>query len=323
MDLYSIADTSAYDDFSLTVRPVLSFLQERMGFDCWIVARKVDDDYVVVTALDQGFGLAGGEVFRWADSVCARMALGLGPRIAPSVARVPAYIRSAFAQSTPLGAYAGIPLHGPDGDLLGSLAAFHRTELPERVADELALLESVARLLAAALSGHLQTAEHGRMAERALAEASTDALTGLGNRRAWEWMLAAEEERCARFTRPAAVLSIDLDGLKAVNDQLGHTAGDELLQRAGQAIATAVRAHDVVARLGGDEFGVLAIECDRRRAQRLAKRVARALQEAGVQASVGVAARDAGEGGQGLAGAWVEADVAMYAAKRHLKAARS
>jgi diguanylate cyclase len=320
VDLFSIADISRFDTFCATARPTLSFLQRRLGFDCWAIMRKVDDSCIVLGAEDRAYGLAGGEVFLWSDSLCARMALGLGPRIAPSVATVPAYSRAPFARGNPIGAYAGAPLHGPDGELLGSLAGFHHTELPEAVTREAELLDAMGRLLGASLAAHLQSAEQGRMAERAVAEASTDPLTGVGNRRAWEWMLVAEEERCARFGRPASIVSVDLDGLKDVNDLAGHGAGDELLRRASQAIVAAIRAHDVVARLGGDEFAVLAIECDAPRAQRLAQRIALSLEDAGVEASVGFAAREAAEG---LPGAWIEADLAMYEAKRRLRGGRS
>ena len=318
MDLYSLADVQPYDDLIRSVQPALEFLQSHVGFDCWTVARKVDDEYIVLAARDRGYGIGGGEVLRWSDTLCARMALGLGPRVAPALAVVPAYQRAPFAKHTPVGAYLGVPLHSPDGDLIGTLAALHPTEMPEGVRDQLPMIEAMAKVIAGSLAGHLVLAERGRLAERALADASTDPLTGVGNRRAWEWMIAAEEERCSRFRRPAAVLCIDLDGLKETNDVYGHAAGDDLLRRAAVAISAAVRAHDVVARLGGDEFGVLAIECDGRTARRLAKRIARNLDAEGVRASIGIA----GRGDGGLEAACIDADAAMYAAKRHLGVSR-
>jgi diguanylate cyclase (GGDEF)-like protein len=99
-------------------------------------------------------------------------------------------------------------------------------------------------------------------------EAVTDHLTGLPNRRA----LAAEMERLSRDGRPAALILLDLDGFKAVNDGLGHGAGDELLRRLGDRLNAALRPGDLLARLGGDEFAILlpgaaadaADECARR-----------------------------------------------------------
>jgi diguanylate cyclase len=68
--------------------------------------------------------------------------------------------------------------------------------------------------------------------ERAELDSLTDPLTGVGNRRAWDRLLDAEEARCRRYGSPASLVAIDLDELKQVNDADGHLAGDRLLRRA-------------------------------------------------------------------------------------------
>jgi diguanylate cyclase (GGDEF)-like protein len=94
--------------------------------------------------------------------------------------------------------------------------------------------------------------------ERELAtQALTDALTGLGNRRAFEIDLAGEFSRADRHNYPLALLSLDLDGLKAINDTHGHHRGDEYLQAFASALQQHFRAGDRPYRLGGDEFMVL------------------------------------------------------------------
>lgn len=312
MDLYSVADTSALEEFRTAVRPALVELQRRLGFARWTIARKQDDDLIVVASLTDGILGDGGEVYRWSESLCARMVLGLGPRFAPDIARVAVYSHAPYAASHEVGAYLGVPLHDTNGLLIGSLSATDPHPVAGGMAGDVALVESVARLVAATLSAHLRFDEQGRLAERALVEASTDALTGLANRRTWEWVLKAEEDRCRRFNRAATILCLDLDELKIVNDTLGHDAGDELLLRASRAISTSVRAPDVVARLGGDEFGVVAVETDADAAAALTVRLKDALRARGVSASIGWATL----GNRGLRGAWAEADAAMYAAKR-------
>ncbi len=94
--------------------------------------------------------------------------------------------------------------------------------------------------------------------ERELAvQALTDALTGLGNRRAFEIDLAGEFSRADRHNYPLALISLDLDGLKAINDTHGHHRGDEYLQVFASALRQHFRAGDRPYRLGGDEFVVL------------------------------------------------------------------
>jgi diguanylate cyclase (GGDEF)-like protein len=89
-------------------------------------------------------------------------------------------------------------------------------------------------------------------------QATHDALTGLWNRPAWKKLLSAEFERAYRNATSVAVLMIDLDHFKLVNDTYGHTAGDALLNKVGDVLRSLVRAYDHVGRYGGDEFILLA-----------------------------------------------------------------
>ncbi|HLD68168.1 MAG TPA: EAL domain-containing protein [Pseudomonas sp.] len=93
--------------------------------------------------------------------------------------------------------------------------------------------------------------------------ANYDFLTGLPNRSLFRDRLEWEIKRSERTGQPIALLFIDLDGFKAVNDSLGHEAGDQLLRQAAQRISACVRGTDTVARLGGDEFTVILAEVNR------------------------------------------------------------
>jgi diguanylate cyclase (GGDEF)-like protein len=117
--------------------------------------------------------------------------------------------------------------------------------------------------------------EHERRALRATA--LRDTLTGAANRRAFGERIAYEVARHTRQQRSFAVLALDLDGFKAVNDRFGHQAGDELLREVAAAIKATLREQDTLARMGGDEFYVLAPETDRAGGERLAARVREAV----------------------------------------------
>jgi diguanylate cyclase (GGDEF)-like protein len=84
-----------------------------------------------------------------------------------------------------------------------------------------------------------------------------DPLTGLLNRRAYEAILTDHLSRGNRYGHEGAIMMLDLDEFKQVNDTLGHSAGDDLIIRVGAALASRLRESDTVARLGGDEFAVL------------------------------------------------------------------
>jgi diguanylate cyclase (GGDEF)-like protein len=121
-----------------------------------------------------------------------------------------------------------------------------------------------------------------------------DPLTGLSNRRALDDRLRHEVARHVRARARFAVLALDLDGFKPVNDRFGHEAGDEILREVAAALVGAVRAQDTVARLGGDEFCIVAPDTDPAGALHLEDRVLDALASittgvSGLSASVGIA----------------------------------
>ncbi len=161
----------------------------------------------------------------------------------------------------------------------------------------------------------------GRQADRLYELSSTDALTGLNNRRHLQERL---EEECARAERYGSMLSlllIDLDGLKELNDRLGHRAGDAALRRAASAIRSGSRASDVGARWGGDEFVVLAPDTSLDEAAHLAERIRSFVEEVTtggpeITVSVGVATFDPARWSATPEALVRVADTALYDAKR-------
>ena len=107
--------------------------------------------------------------------------------------------------------------------------------------------------------------------------AARDKLTGLYNRRLFEDLLHSEVARSLRHGEPLALLAVDLDGLKRINDRGGHPAGDEALRALARALAGSIRAGDFACRLGGDEFAVILPRSLPEDAVKVAERAQRAL----------------------------------------------
>jgi diguanylate cyclase (GGDEF)-like protein len=150
--------------------------------------------------------------------------------------------------------------------------------------------------------------------------ALTDPLTGLANRRLLMARADYEIARHARHGESFAVVMLDLDGFKALNDRFGHAAGDELLCDVASGLTHAVRAQDTVARLGGDEFCVLAPQTGRDATQPLMARIGPAVARAttGVEtlrASAGIAVFP--EDGRTAAALLHRADQRLLEAKRN------
>jgi diguanylate cyclase (GGDEF)-like protein len=213
------------------------------------------------------------------------------------------------------------PVFGRDG-MIGTLLVLDRLgEVSTFDSEDLRLFDTLAQHLGVSL-------EKGRL-EESLAEiseiqkdlehrATHDALTGLPNRALFQLRLEAAIEETTRF----ALLGIDLDGFKAVNDSLGHDAGDQLLITVGTRLDACVRPEDTVARLGGDEFAVLLVgtksDADAPTvAQRIIDELMRPItlggREAFIGASVGITLEsDEGHDAETL---MTQADAAMYSAK--------
>ena len=150
------------------------------------------------------------------------------------------------------------------------------------------------------------------------ATASTDALTGLQNRRAFDAALYAEHARAVRHNREFSLIVLDLDGFKPINDTLGHLAGDAILHGVGTVLMTDKRGADGVYRIGGDEFALILPETNAEGAMKVSSRIRNSIARVmvaglGVGASVGVATfpMDASD----LAGLFQIADERMYAVK--------
>ena len=149
--------------------------------------------------------------------------------------------------------------------------------------------------------------------------ATRDALTGLVNARAFAAQLTQELERNRRYPRPLALLYLDLDDFKVINDSHGHQTGDAVLRLVAESMRASVRQADVVGRLGGDEFAVLMPETDSALADAAAKRLAAGLRNVfkgtpTVTASIGVVACVAADANTDEL--LRRADQAMYDAKK-------
>ncbi len=152
--------------------------------------------------------------------------------------------------------------------------------------------------------------------------ATSDALTGLYNRRFGDQRLEAEAARSQRYGRPLTVVAIDLNDFKQINDTYGHAAGDLVLREFSERLNAAIRVSDVAVRMGGDEFLVILPECPTERVEAMLKRLRTIVVEFGghkipVSFSAGWVGYESGETPEQFL---ERADQILYADKRARKA---
>lgn len=236
-------------------------------------------------------------------------------------------------------AYAGVPLiDHTSGQPLGTLCVLDNK--PRRFGSEqLESLAALARQAAAQLHlshlnarlqaqneaqqrAHRQMLEYKEQLEQSVAElkrlSSIDTLTGLANRRTFNERLQAEFERSARYGTDLALVMIDLDHFKHVNDRHGHQVGDQVLSVFGALLNKSRRHSDTLARYGGEEFALIlpntSIECACRQGERLREQIRQHDWPCGeLTVSIGVAGRLYEDSTMALL---QRADRALYAAKK-------
>jgi diguanylate cyclase (GGDEF)-like protein len=158
-----------------------------------------------------------------------------------------------------------VPLPG-EADTIGFIAVYSRSPSHRFEEGRIRDLEELAKRAGPAIENARRFREARRLAD-------LDALTGLHNRRYFHETLAREVARAQRYGRRLALIVLDLDDFKAINDRIGHLAGDAVLAQAAERVRDVVRSADVACRVGGDEFAVILPEATAEEADQLYRRL--------------------------------------------------
>ena len=237
-------------------RPLLDALHDLTGLGSTYLTVIHEDEGVQEIRFSRnardGFAMPEGLHVPWADTLCKR-ALDEGRPCTPDVRGV--WGDSDAARELGIEVYVSVPVALPDGRVWGTLCAAD-SQPSDEVAQHLPTMRLFSRLIAAEVE---RAEESRRSAERLRAAellAETDPLTGLASRRVVHPWLA--ERLAGSGDDVVAAAFVDVDDFKAVNDELGHAAGDRVLVEVGHRLRAAARPGDLVARMGGDEFVVAA-----------------------------------------------------------------
>lgn len=159
-----------------------------------------------------------------------------------------------------------VPLTSETQEPVGTLAVFWRTAGRDASDELIARVEELAKSAGPAIENAYKFRELRQLAD-------VDALTSLHNRRYFHETLAREVARAQRYDRRLALIVLDIDNFKAINDRVGHLAGDALLAEVGERVQSVVRGADIACRVGGDEFAVILPESTRSDADQLYRRL--------------------------------------------------
>lgn len=309
------AEVDGADRFTASARRIVDYLNANTPMPDWSVSRVAGGEQVHVHVHDEGI-LEVGQRVPWEETFCIRM-LGGASRLVIDSQADPAYADHPDAAG--IRSYAGFPILDDDGSTFGTLCGVGAEPLSSLDDVDAELIELMGDLLSSQLALARAADRDRRAAEIAEALAQRDALTGLTNRRGWDMLVADAQQRVDAYGDLVAVAVIDLDGLKAINDKGGHSAGDRLIRQAGAALQAVAGSRDRVARYGGDEFAVLSNNVAVAELPAHFGIFADAMTAHGVEASMGFAATGPGTS---VVDAFAQADAHMYSVKQERSVSR-
>lgn len=253
-------------------------------------------------------GLTGTEMPR-AEAFCNYTIAQRGPFAVSDARQDPRFADNPMVTGAPhIRSYLGVPLTTPDGYNVGSLCAIDNEPRHfDRSQGE--IMRKLAEIV-------VEQFELQQIAKQ-------DSMTGALTRRGFFAEVEKEFQRAGRYERPSALVIIDVDHFKAINDRYGHPAGDAVLVSIANACMATMRKSDIFGRIGGEEFGLLLPETEAEEARLAAERIRSMVESTIVQVggtevratvSLGVAPRPAA--GETAATWFGEADIALYEAKQ-------
>jgi len=230
-------------------------MQVITGLETTFVTRidwAAQDQEVLFSLNTAALQVAEGATLDWSDSMC-RLAFLSGHEHTSDVGGL--FPGSLGADQLGMQTFFAVPILADDRTI-GTVCGASRAVI-EMDAKSLQMMRLVSKSMAVQLATEQESQAYRRRAESAEILAATDALTGLPNRRAFTARWEEELARSARHGSGLALLVIDVDQFKIVNDDRGHDVGDEVLRAVSHALQEECRLDDLPARIGGDEFAVV------------------------------------------------------------------
>ncbi|GAA0306808.1 GGDEF domain-containing protein [Kineococcus aurantiacus] len=286
-----------------SARQVVEALAVTSGLDTWYLGRLDGAAMLPLAVSDEATGVLVGRRIPWSDTVCRRMANGLGPAVAPDITLVPNYVRAPSAIALRMTAYAGAALRDDSGRLLGAMAGWSSRPGTVPVPGLEALMGAFAELLTQALAAEVAADDAQREAERlAVRRDATDKVTALSSRVGWGALLQQEDRRTAERGLPVALLVVDI----------GRVRSSTRLQKATETVVRALPGA-TVSRLTARQFGAILPDVEPDEVEATAHEVTTTLRAAGFEATGAWAA--SGEA-QDLSAVWTLAEQRLYRARR-------
>ena len=217
--------------FRLSCQEILSYLSENIPMSLWMITRVSGDEWTIIEAVDSYYGIVPMTVYDWSVSFSYRMMSGLGPKMAPKVSEVPAYVSSPSYQRAKIGAYVGIPLELPNGQLFGILTGIDPEAKDDSLCACLPELEVITKELVHVLDAEMRVAILESKVAHLQSAHWTCPETGASSIEAWLFDRVDAEWSRLNHVEPGGIIylslpDVDQDQLPYIVSRLKKICGD-------------------------------------------------------------------------------------------------
>ncbi|MGB3726830.1 MAG: diguanylate cyclase [Glaciecola sp.] len=266
---------------------LVTMLKNHLDMDLWMLTRVIENDWIIVATTPNQYGVESGTVLPWNESICCRMAKGLGPNLVPNVNDFAEYSAAPITGKLSINAYVGYPLYDENKTLIGTLCAIDpHTQVPHTLVAENDFINNVVAL---AENVFIQSYTINRLetaVNKLSAQSDIDDATGLPNQQQFFHLAQTHKAQYDPIGAPIAVMIVEIRGL-SISTQGSGLSYDDTMRIVGVDLANHIRQSDVLCKLDGSHFGMLLLNVDTKYVSALVRKIPQLFEKYELKVSIG------------------------------------
>lgn len=265
---------------------LVDMLKTYVDMDLWMFTRVLEDDWIIVAASDNNYGVNSGDVLPWRESVCSRMVNDEGPNIVPDILEELSYKEAPIVKKLPISAYIGFPISNENDELLGTLCAIDQSNKADSIRETNAHIQSLLKVAHTIINQHDTILRLQNAIEKLTDQSDIDDTTGLPNQDAFFELAKQFKQKYDPLGATIAVLIIDIGGL-ALKSKSSELTYEDLLRSISVDLSKLIRPTDTLCRLDGSRFAALMINVDTRFVSATVMNISKQLEHYKLKISIG------------------------------------
>lgn len=273
-------------DISKPLETIISLLKEKIDMDLWMVTRVLGDDWIIIAACENNYGVCSGDVLYWNDSVCSRMVSSKGPNIVPNIEDEQRYSAAPIVKSLPISAYIGFPLTDENDELVGTLCAIDQNSKTAYLEEQLDIIKPFLALAQAVINQKDTIDRLQKTINFMDLQTDIDAVTGLANQNHFFELAIQNKQKYDKLGYPIAIIIVEIAGLSLKRNG-DYVTYEDILRAITADLSSLLRESDILAKLDGSKFGILMANVENKYVSALVMKISKHLAPYKLSISIG------------------------------------